>query len=108
MPLPLESVVKQLTDSGIIAPGKLENFVPPKASPKDAEELLRELFKQNLLTKFQAQQVAAGRVKSLILGGYIILDKIGAGGMGQVFKAQHRKMERLVAIKMLPPAMTKD
>ena len=28
--------------------------------------------------------------------------------MGQVFKAQHRKMKRLVAIKMLPPAMTKD
>ena len=28
--------------------------------------------------------------------------------MGQVFKAQHRRMERMVAIKMLPPAMTKD
>src|SRR5688572_8168611 len=101
----LDTVVKQLTDSGIISAGKLENFVPPKASPKDGEELLRELFKRNLLTKFQAQQVAAGRTKSLVLGGYIILDKIGAGGMGQVFKAQHRKMERLVAIKMLPPAM---
>jgi beta-phosphoglucomutase-like phosphatase (HAD superfamily) len=61
----------------------LENFVPPKAHPKDAEELLRELFRQNLLTKFQAQQVAAGRTKSLILGNYTILDKIGAGGMGR-------------------------
>ena len=44
----------------------------------------------------------------MILGNYTILDKIGAGGMGQVFKAQHRRMKRLVAIKMLPPAMTKD
>ena len=42
------------------------------------------------------------------MASYTILDKIGAGGMGQVFKAQHRRMERLVAIKMLPPAMTKD
>src|SRR5690242_7307041 len=108
MPVALESVVKQLQDSGIVAQGKLENFVPPKAQPKDGEDLLRELFKQNLLTKFQAQQVVAGRSKSLVLGGYIILDKIGAGGMGQVFKAQHRKMERLVAIKMLPSAMLKD
>ena len=78
----LEIVVKQLEDSGIVAPGKLENFVPPKASPKDAEALLRQLYKQNLLTKFQAQQFAAGRAKSLILGGYTILDKIGAGGRG--------------------------
>jgi len=108
MPVALETLVKQLSDSGVIAPGKLENYVPPKAHPTSVEELLQELHKQNLLTKFQAQQVAAGRIKSLILGSYTILDKIGAGGMGQVFKAQHRRMDRLVAIKMLPPAMTKD
>ncbi len=35
MALPLEQVVKQLADSGIIAPGKLENFVPPKAHPNE-------------------------------------------------------------------------
>ncbi len=108
MAVPLESVVKQLTDSGIIAAGKLENFVPPKATPKDGEELLRELHKQNLLTKFQAQQVAAGRTKSLVLGAYTILDRIGAGGMGQVFKAEHRRMKRLVAIKTLPANTMKD
>ena len=108
MALALETVVKQLTDSGIIAPGKLENFVPPKATPKDGEALLRELHKQKLLTTFQAQQVAANKIKALILGNYIILDKIGAGGMGQVFKAEHRRMKRLVAIKMLPAAMLQD
>ncbi len=69
---------------------------------------MAELVKNNHLTPFQAQQVKAGKAKSLILGEYTILDKIGAGGMGQVFKAQHRRMERIVAIKMLPPAMTKD
>ncbi|MDX1946189.1 MAG: protein kinase [Pirellulaceae bacterium] len=104
----LESIVKQLEDSGIVAPGKLQEFIPPKANPKTVEELLRELFKQNHLTKFQAQQVAQGKAKALILGGYTILDRIGAGGMGQVFKAQHRRMDRIVAIKMLPAAMTKD
>ena len=108
MPVALETVVKQIEDSGIVALGKLENFVPPKAHPKDAEELIRELFKQKLLTKFQAQQFAAGKAKSLILGSYTVLDKIGAGGMGQVFKAQHRRMDRIVAIKTLPAATTKD
>ena len=36
------------------------------------------------------------------------MEKIGAGGMGQVFKARHRRMDRLVAVKLLPTAMTKD
>ncbi len=104
----LEAVVKQLTDSGIIAQGHLENFIPPKANPASAEELVAQLVKENHLTKFQAAQVAAGKAKSLILGEYTLLDKIGAGGMGQVFKALHRRMERTVAIKVLPPTMTND
>jgi serine/threonine protein kinase/Leucine-rich repeat (LRR) protein len=108
MAVALESVVKQLTDSGIIAQGKLENFVPPKAHPTSVEALIAELVKENHLTKFQAAQVSAGRAKSLILGEYTILDKIGAGGMGQVFKALHRRMDRLVAIKTLPAATMKD
>ena len=102
MPVALETFVKQLADSGVIAPGKLENFIPPKAHPKDAQELARQLVQSKQLTKFQAQEIYAGRAKSLILGNYTILDKIGAGGMGQVFKAQHRRMDRIVAIKMLP------
>lgn len=108
MPSSLETIVKQLTDSGIVAPGKLERFVPPQADPKTAEELVAELVKQNQLTRFQAQHVKAGKAKALILGNYTILEMIGAGGMGQVFKAEHRRMERIVAIKMLPHAMTKN
>jgi formylglycine-generating enzyme required for sulfatase activity len=108
MAIALETVVKQLEDSGIVAPGKLENFVPPKAHPTSVEALVAELVKEKHLTKFQAAQVAAGRAKSLILGGYTILDKIGAGGMGQVFKAVHRRMDRFVAIKTLPSATMKD
>jgi serine/threonine protein kinase len=108
MALALETVVEQLAHSGIVPSGKLNQFLPPNAFPKDAEQLLRELYKQNLLTKFQAQQIAAGKIKALTLGAYTLLDKIGAGGMGQVFKAHHRRMDRLVAIKMLPTAMTKD
>ncbi len=108
MAVALEQFMKQLADSGVIAPGKLENFVPPKAHPKDAQELARQLVQSKHLTKFQAQEIYQGRAKSLILGNYTIVDKIGAGGMGQVFKAEHRRMHRLVAIKMLPKNVMQD
>ena len=108
MPVPLEQFVKQLEDSGILAGDTLKHFIPPTASPKDGEELARELVRNKKLTKFQAEEVYRGKGKSLVLGNYVLMERIGAGGMGQVFKARHRRMDRLVAVKLLPAAMTKN
>jgi serine/threonine protein kinase len=46
------------------------------------------------------------RVKTL--GEYRIVSKIGAGGMGQVYKAEHQRMRRIVALKVLPPKAVKS
>jgi serine/threonine protein kinase/Leucine-rich repeat (LRR) protein len=108
MPVPLEQFVKHLEDSGLLAGDTLGDFLPPKASPRDAEDLARELVRHKKLTKFQAEELYRGKGKSLTLGNYVLMEKIGAGGMGQVFKAEHRRMHRMVAIKLLPAAMTKD
>src|SRR5580658_6360330 len=42
------------------------------------------------------------------LGSYEILAPIGAGGMGEVYRAKDTKLEREVAIKVLPPAVAQD
>ncbi len=68
--------------------------------------LARELVRRSKLTRFQAVQLIQGRGRSLVFGEYLVLDKIGEGGMGQVFKAEHRRMKRIVALKLLPPQAT--
>lgn len=108
MAVPLEQFVRQLDESGISLVSDLKDFLPPNAAPKDAEELARELVRRKKLTSFQAEQIYAGNGKSLVLGNYVILDKLGQGGMGMVLKAEHKRMKRVVALKVMSAAALKS
>jgi serine/threonine-protein kinase len=43
-----------------------------------------------------------------MLGSYEILGPLGAGGMGEVYRAKDTKLDREVAIKVLPDALAQD
>ena len=101
MPVALETFLSHLSSSGIVPEDKLKVVVNKKASFADGEALARDMIKSRLLTKYQAEQILGGRGKSLTMGKYQILEKIGAGGMGQVYKAFHSGTERIVAIKVI-------
>src|SRR6187455_3281804 len=42
------------------------------------------------------------------LGAYEIVSLIGAGGMGEVYQARDTKLNRVVALKILPPSFASD
>ncbi len=65
-------------------------------------ELGLALVSAGLLTEHQVHRVLAGKTHGLVLGNYRVLDRLGAGGMGTVFLAEHLLMKRQVAIKVVP------
>ncbi len=77
-------------------------------SAKTIEALAKLLVRRHKLTKFQAQAIYQGKTRGLVVGNYLVLDKIGQGEMGYVYKAQHRRMKRVVVLKVLPSAVAKD
>jgi len=92
--------------SGIVTAAELaeaEAAIGTVPADKVDAAVADELVRRELLTRFQADQILEGKRK-LTLGYYRILDAVGQGGMGQVFKARHLMMGRIVAVKVLPRA----
>src|SRR5947208_10722108 len=100
-----EWFVWDLRRSGLIDRGQLDQIVGEflKRNPRaEAPALAEFLVDQGTLTAFQAERILNGKTQGLVLGPYVLLDAVGSGSMGQVYKACSKNDNALYAVKVLP------
>src|SRR3954453_20493989 len=100
-----EWFVWDLRRSGLIDRGQLDTMVGEflKRNPRaEAPALAEYLVEQGTLTAFQAERVLNGKTQGLVLAPYVLLDAIGAGSMGQVYRASPKNDDSHYAVKVLP------
>src|SRR6478672_9910069 len=100
----LSRFVEAVRTSGLFLGADLESLATASSVPDvDPESLIGDLVRRGLLTRYQARRLWKGEGASLFLSQYVLLDKLGDGGMGSVFRARHMRMDREVALKVMRP-----
>jgi serine/threonine protein kinase len=107
-------LVDLLRRSNLVDEVKLNAFLE-KTQQEHGEAILDDqpkladlMIEANLLTRWQADKLLAGKHKGFRLGKYKLLGQIGKGGMSSVYLAEHELMKRRVAIKVLPQNRVND
>lgn len=98
-----EQFLQNLADSGLSTADAIRAWVdrlPPEGAANGAA-IARSLVGANQLTDFQAEAILKRKFDLMRMGNYEVMSRLGSGGMGTVFKARHRRMNRVVAIKVL-------
>jgi serine/threonine-protein kinase len=102
--MPIDSVVSlldALRQTRLLPPAQWEEVLRLQGQLPDPRALARELVRRGWLTPYQVNQLFQGRGEELLLGSYVLLEKLGQGGMGAVFKARNWKLGKVVALKVI-------
>jgi serine/threonine protein kinase len=102
------NLVDVLRQADLLTPAQLDEIGSDLKRFADARALAQDLIQRNWLTAFQVNHIFQGHAQSLAMGPYVLLERIGEGGVGQVYKARHKHMQRLVAIKVIRKDLISD
>lgn len=105
--MPIASVADlsaALRETGLLTDSQMETYSVQARQPvQDVRRLIAGLLERRHLTAYQVEQLTRGKGHELVVSSYCILEPLGSGGMGQVFKAHQRRLNRTVAIKFVNP-----
>ncbi len=91
-----------LRESRLLSNEQLDQL-EQRVATMDMTTLAAHLLESEWLTAYQLRRVQDGHVRGLVLGQYRVLDELGEGGFGRVYKAVHGMMNRVAAIKVIAP-----
>jgi serine/threonine-protein kinase len=101
--------LRRLESSRLVSPQRLEQALDafeqrqgPLSNLADVDALADFLIAEGCLTRWQHRKLNAGRHSGFFLANYKLLAHIGSGGMSEVYLAEHVRLARRVAIKILP------
>src|SRR5258708_7598990 len=100
-----EWFVWDLRRSNLIDRGQLDQVIGdflgrhPGAEPPALSEYL---VSKGILTEFQAERLLQGKTQGFVLGPFTLMDALGTGSMGTVYKAQNKNDNKWYAVKVLP------
>jgi serine/threonine-protein kinase len=98
----IRSFSETLRQGPLLSEAQRQEFVRELAPRfSDAKLLAKQLLDRGWLTSFQVNQIFLGKGGDLVLGPYVLLERLGEGGTGQVYKARHTHMNRIVALKLI-------
>ena len=97
-----------LVDMSYLSTVARELKASPEARSSPWQALVDRLLGEQLLTPWQHEQLLKGKSRGFFLGKYKLMDHLGTGGMGTVYLAEHVRMRRKVAIKVLPQKLVES
>ena len=107
----LETFWHRLASSGIYSPDDVKLLMERFHTQTDvasSQEVASILVAEGSLSSFQMRSLLQDSPPRLVYGNYVIQERIGRGGMGEVFRARHKRMSRDVALKVLSDVRTQS